>query len=167
MLLLAYGVLGDWHDAEDIAQETLLKAYLAIRRLRDPAVLGSWLRRVTRNGALDALAARRRRPTTVSLAESEQGETPEFPELATLSAEAFSEQAELRRAIGAALAQLDQDSRAALVLHDVYVYTYDEVAARLEIGLSAAKMHIARARLRLRRRLHEERPATAKGRPER
>jgi RNA polymerase sigma-70 factor (ECF subfamily) len=160
-LLLAYRMLGDWHDAEEIAQETLLKAYLHVGRLRDPAVLGSWLRRVTRNRALDTLAARRRRPATVSLTENEQGEAMEFPELATVSAEALSERAELRRTIGAALAQLDPDSRAALVLHAVYGYTYEEVAARLEIGLSAAKMRIARARSRMRCRLHEERPATA------
>lgn len=166
-LLLAYRMLGDWHDAEDIAQEAMLKAYLHMGRLREPLALGAWLRRVARNAALDALAARQRRPALVSLAEHEQGEAPEFPELATASAEAFAERTELRRAIEAALAQLDPGSRAALVLHDVYGYTYEETAARLEIGLSAAKMRIARARSHMRSRLYRERTATATGHRER
>jgi RNA polymerase sigma-70 factor (ECF subfamily) len=154
-LLMAYRILGDWHEAEDLAQESLLKVYLHLDQLRNPAALGAWLRRVTRNGALDMLAARRRRPSTVSLTADEDGEAPWVPALIGDSAEAESGRAEFWRSLRAGLDQLEPGKLAALVLHDVYGYTYDEVAGQLAIGLSATKMRIARARAHMRQALQE------------
>jgi RNA polymerase sigma-70 factor (ECF subfamily) len=155
-LLMAYRMLGDWHEAEDLAQETLLKVFLHFDRLRNPAALGAWLRRVTRNGALDILAARRRRPATVSLTLGDEGEPPWFTTLVADSVEAEAARAEFWQALRAGLDQLESGKSAALVLHDVYGYTCDEIAGQLAIGLSATKMRIARARQQMRQVLQEQ-----------
>lgn len=155
-LRLAYRMLGDWHDAEDLAQEVLLKAYLHVDRLRHQAALGAWLARVTRNAALDLLAARRRRPATLSLGDDKNGElAPALTSLAGPSAEEESERAELWHTLRAGLDRISPDKGAALVLHDVYGYTYHEIAGRYAIGISAVKMRIARARRMMRKSLGE------------
>jgi RNA polymerase sigma-70 factor (ECF subfamily) len=155
-LLLAYKLLGDWHEAEDLAQEALLKVHLHFDGLRHPRAIGSWLYRVTRNAALDMLAARRRRPATVSLAGDPDDERAyECAAIFDASAEEMAERAEFWRALRAGLATLHPETSAALVLHDVYGYTYDEIAGRLAIGVSAAKMRVARPHRQMRCALQE------------
>lgn len=147
VLAIAYRILGNWQDAEDLAQEALLKAYLRLGDLANPAALGPWLRRLTVNACLDAIARRQRRPATVPLSAPDDQELP-APEqaLAVGSAEDAAVRAEEWRDLRATLARLDPGAREALVLREFYGYSYAEIAAMLGLGLSAVKMRVHRAR---------------------
>ena len=57
--LLALGMLAATHDAEDVAQETLLKGFTEIRRLRDPARFGPWILKIARNTCINHLRQRK------------------------------------------------------------------------------------------------------------
>jgi len=157
LLGIAYRILGNWQDAEDLAQEALLKAYLRLGDLSNPAALGPWLRRLTVNACLDALAHRQRRPATVSLTPPDDQEAP-APEraLAVASAEDDAVRAEEWRDLQSTLLRLDPCAREALVLREVYGYSYAEIAAMLDLGLSAVKMRVHRARHAVQRAMHEQ-----------
>lgn len=147
LLGIAYRILGNWQDAEDLAQEALLKAYLRLGDLANPAALGPWLRRLTVNACLDALTRRQRRPATVSLTAPDDQELPAAERaLAVGSAEDAAVRAEEWRDLRATLARLDPGARDALVLREVYGYSYAEIATMLDLGLSAVKMRVHRAR---------------------
>lgn len=156
VLLTAYRILGNWQDAEDLAQEALLKAYLRLGDLVNPASLGAWLRRLTVNACLDALARQQRRPATVSLSVSDEHEAP-LPErlLAVASAEDAAVRAEEWRDLRATLLRLEPGAREALVLREIYGYSYAEIAGMLDLGLSAVKMRVHRARHAVQRAMSE------------
>jgi len=156
LLAIAYRILGNWQDAEDLAQEALLKAYLRLGDLVNPAALGPWLRRLTVNACLDALARRQRRPATVPLAAPDDPEAA-FPArvLAVASAEEAAVRAEEWRDLRATLLRLEPGAREALLLRELYGYSYAEIADMLDLGLSAAKMRVHRARHAVQRALSE------------
>ncbi len=156
VLVTAYRILGNWQDAEDLAQEALLKAYLRLGDLVNPASLGAWLRRLTVNACLDALARQQRRPATVSLTPSDDREAlaPEHL-LAAASAEEAAVRAEEWRDLRTTLLRLDPGAREALVLREIYGYSYAEIAGMLDLGLSAVKMRVHRARHAVQRAMTE------------
>jgi RNA polymerase sigma-70 factor, ECF subfamily len=156
LLAIAYRILGNWQDAEDLAQDALLKAYLRLGDLSNPAALGPWLRRLTVNACLDALARRQRRPATISLTAPDDHEAP-APEraLAVASAEEDAVRAEEWHNLRRTLSRLEPRAREALVLREVYGYSYAEIAAMLDLGLSAVKMRVHRARHAVQRAMAE------------
>lgn len=147
---IAYRMLGDRHEAEDQAQEIFLKIFRSIRRLEDPLTLTAWVSRIATNSCLDALEARRRRPRTAPLEpESPDGdEPPPYADTGALSPEDQALQHELRRCLEHALADMEPQARATLLLRDIEERPYQEIAERLKLGMSAVKMRIHRARLR-------------------
>jgi RNA polymerase sigma-70 factor (ECF subfamily) len=157
VLAIAYRILGNWQDAEDLAQDALLKAYLRLGDLSNPAALGTWLRRLTVNACLDALARRQRRPSTVSLTAPDDQEAP-APEraLAVASAEEDAVRAEEWRDLRQTLSRLEPGAREALVLREIYGYSYAEIAEKLDLGLSAVKMRVHRARHAVQRAITEQ-----------
>ncbi len=156
LLGIAYRILGNWQDAEDLAQEALLKAHLRIGDLANPAALGPWLRRLTVNACLDALTRRQRRPSTISLTAPDDQDAPATERaLAVGSAEEAAVRAEEWRDLRATLAGLDPGARDALVLREVYGYSYAEIATMLDLGLSAVKMRVHRARNAVQRAMNE------------
>lgn len=147
-----YRLMGNPHDAEDLAQEVFVKIYRGIRTLDDPATLNTWIYRITTNACYDALDKRRRSPATDSLTPDDEWDgEPRYADDRTLTPEASALQRELRRCIEATLRELDDDGRAALVLRDVEGRSYQEIAEGLKVGLSAIKMRIHRARLAFQR----------------
>lgn len=162
VLGIAYRILGNWQDAEDLAQEALLKAYLRLGDLANPAALGPWLRRLTVNACLDALTRRQRRPATVSLTAPDDQDAPTAERaLAVGSAEEDAVRAEEWRDLRATLARLEPGARHALVLRDIYGYSYAEIATILDLGLSAVKMRVHRARSAVQRAMGDRHAAWA------
>jgi RNA polymerase sigma-70 factor, ECF subfamily len=154
---VALRLMGNAFDAEDVAQDVLLRAYTRIADLQEGASFPGWIRRIAVNSSLNAL--RRRGRLQVEPLEPRDGGHEAGPVLQLESADATPEDEALSRAlemtIAAALARLPAEQRVAVVLRDMYGYNVAEVAAAQQCGLSAAKMRIVRGRLLLRRLLTE------------
>lgn len=145
---IAYHVLRDWQDAEDVTQDVLLKVYLRLGDLANPGAIRSWLRRITVNACLDLLSYRRRRPATISLTGGEGGDEPAFAEsLRAGSAEDAALRSEEWGVFRDCLGRLDPPAYDALLLRALHGYSYAEIAELRNLSLSAAKMRVHRARL--------------------
>ena len=145
-------MMGNREDAEDCAQEALLKAYGAFSTFRGEARFSTWLYTLVMRTCLDAL---RRRKDDVSLdALREEGYEP-----AGEAAEAYLklEQEERRAALIAALNTLPADFRAVMVLLDLQGLTCREVARVLDVPEGTVKSRASRARRALYRELSNNR----------
>jgi len=144
-------MMGNREDAEDCAQEALLKAYGAFSTFRGEARFSNWLYTLMMRTCLDAL---RRRKDDVSLdALREEGYEP-----AGEAAEAYLklEQEERRAALIAALNTLPADFRAVMVLLDLQGLTCREAARVLDIPEGTVKSRASRARRALYRELSRQ-----------
>lgn len=141
---VAYSVL--WHpqDAEDVVQETFLKAYLNLSTLREPLAFPTWLGRIARRLAQNRQRQLRSRPEVPPLLE-ESAEVLAIPDAAVEAL--LAREAEV--AIATAIAALPEHYRSALVLRLKTGLSYEEIADILEIpvGTVRSRMHAARARL--------------------
>ena len=146
---VAYRILGSRQDAEDQTQEVFLKVYRGITKLKDPETLESWLYQITSNTCLDVLRQQQRRPTVASLSQQTEevdakadvkSTTVTQPEVAALHHE-------LRWCLEQTIHNLHITQRMLIVLRDIEGRSYDDIATILNIGLSAVKMRIHRARL--------------------
>ena len=142
---VAYRVLWNRDDAEDVAQVTFVKAFLRLHQLEDQTKVRPWLLQVAYREAITVLRRRRDVPVDPNdlPVETSAMKGPEE----TAVARAMATQ------ISAALMTLDTDERMAVVLRDVEELPMREVAEVLGIGLSAAKMRVHRGRQSLRQKL--------------
>jgi len=134
-------------DAEDLAQETFIRAFRSLDRFRGDASFKTWLYRIATNVARTHLGKRSKQaPVWEHRLEAE-----EVPEERMAGPEDSVETATIRRqALDRALASLSEDMRLPLVLHDVEGLEYQEIAAVLEIPIGTVMSRIFRARKRLR-----------------
>lgn len=152
---LAMKLLNNPQDAEDVLQETFIKAFRHIDRFDERSSLSTWLFRIATNEAL-MLLRRHKRPM-VSLdepAESEEGEGEPLqivdwcclPEEELLSSEA-------RQHLDQAVEQLPDRLRVVFVLRDLEGLSTEETSQVLNLSLTAVKTRLSRARLHLRQLL--------------
>lgn len=143
-------ITGDRALAEDLAQETFLKAFRSLAAFDATRRLSSWLLRIAHNTAVDAL--RRAKPQALSFeagAESADG----APEPAALDLPDPVEREALGRALEVGLASLRPDYRAAIALRYEEGLSFEEIGQVLGIPESTARSHVHRARRELSRRL--------------
>lgn len=150
----------DPDEAEDLVQETFLRAYRARRRFRGDAPVRVWLRRILHNLAVD----RARRDREIPAGEIEERW---MDDAYTVDAEAVVERAERREELEDALVRLPFIYRSAVLLHDVEGWTVERIAETLGIGVPAAKQRLRRGRMMLVSALASghERRAALKGIP--
>lgn len=128
---------GDAALADDLAQETFLRAYRGLRRFRGGAKLSSWLYRIAYNVFL---SNRQRAPATGVARDGEAGQDP-------------SGDAAMRHDVEQAMRVLKPEERLALTLAYWQGATHEEVAEVLDCPLGTAKSHITRGKEKLRRQL--------------
>ncbi|HKZ84919.1 MAG TPA: bifunctional nuclease domain-containing protein [Anaerolineae bacterium] len=150
---LAMAMLGDFDEAEDVAQEALYQAYFGLDRLRDPARFGAWLCSIAVNLAKMAL---RRRRTTVSLEDLDGGRVARGFRLEDATPESEFEARELRRSVRRAIEQLPEDMRAAVWMRYVEGLSYQEIAGMFGIAPGTLRVQAHRARHKLREALLDE-----------
>lgn len=142
IFLQIYRMVGNVHDAQDLAQEAFIKALQRNEQLKDEKKAAHWLSRIATNTALDFL----RRHGRVTFCEIEYA-----PESHTESPEDELLRNEHRDYLQDALASLTPRERAAFVLRDVEDLPAEEVARRLGCSKATVRSHIANARIKLKR----------------
>ncbi len=149
---LAEGLLHDAAEAEDVVQESFVKALTNMGRFEGRSGIGTWLYRVAYNTAMDRLRKRGR----ATLA-SDDDDLPLPHSLADWSStpEERLLDREARASLDAATDALSAPLRAVFILRDVEGLSTAEAADALGITESAAKVRLHRARLQLRERLSE------------
>lgn len=140
--LLCLRMMGNREDAQDCAQEALLRAFRAFDRFRDDASPKTWLYRIAYNTCIDEL---RRWRGVVSLDTLREGGF-DVPDGAAERAYEQLEQRERYELVKQAVDQLPEDQRAALVLRDFQQLSYEEIAAALQQPEGTIKSRINRAR---------------------
>ncbi len=140
----AYRILGNWADAEDVAQEVFLRLHRHGPSFPNDAAFGSWLYRVTVNLCLDRTRAAR--PAC---------EMPELPSMEK-SAEAAAIREQEKRQLMEALATLPPRERAAVVLREIEGLSTSEVAAAMGSAEATVRSQVARAMGRLREVMSRE-----------
>lgn len=140
-------------DAADVAQETFVRAWKALPKLRSDCAFKGWLYRIALNQAKEALARGSRRAELgigysdePDLGERQIASTTDGPERATL-------RYELADAVGMALSELSPDHRAVIAMRHIEDMEVSEVAKVLNVPQGTVLSRLARARAALRRRL--------------
>ena len=154
-----YRMLGSADEAEDLVQETLLRAWRALERFEPRAQIQTWLYRIATNACLDELERRPRRPEPVD----------PFPDLLPTDAVAPTYDPAARYAIREgmelallrAIQQLPGRQRAVLIFRDVLGWTAPEVAELLESTVTSVNSALQRARATIDRELPATAPAPA------
>jgi RNA polymerase sigma-70 factor (ECF subfamily) len=133
----------DENNAEDLAQEVLVKVFFGLRHFEGRSSFAGWLRRIKVNHCLDHL----RKQTPRSFVGIEEQHVHEFDQLKDLTtARKLAETISDQQLIGEVLDTLPSTLRIPLILCDMDDLSYEEVAQSLGISLSAAKMRIKRGR---------------------
>ena len=136
-------ITGDRNNAEDLAQEVLVKAFFGLPRFEGRSSFAGWLRRIKVNHCLNHL----KKQAGWSLVGIEEQHVREFDQLKDLgTADSLAGAISNHRLIGEVLDSMPSALRIPLLLCDMDELTYEEVAQSLGISLSAAKMRIKRGR---------------------
>src|SRR5438552_13200003 len=150
---LAYRMTGNEHDAEDMVQETFLRAHRQLGRFESRSSLSTWLHRIAANCSLDLLRKRQRRAEEDRAVDLESGEAG----AAVLSHEPAPDQqlyhAEVQQRVERAMDQLTPMERTAFVLRHFEGRSIEEIGTVLGAGPSATKQSIFRAVQKMRRAL--------------
>jgi len=156
---LAYRMLGNAEDAQDVSQEAFLRIYDALPRFRGEASFTTWMYRIVTNVCNDELSRRRRRPPTITELETEDGNGAAPDELLTTgeTAEDSVLRRERHQALHQAITALPPPFRAVLVLYDLQGFSYDEIAEMLRVNIGTVKSRLNRARNTLREKIRGER----------
>jgi RNA polymerase sigma-70 factor (ECF subfamily) len=157
VMTAAHYLVGDAEDAQDVAQEAFLRAYRSLAGFAGQSSFRTWLLAITTNAARSLATHRRAKKRTareVRLDAGAEGEAIDPPEPEGRGCpEGLAMRAELKEALEAAIAGLDQESRSALVLRDLAGESYEAIASAQGLPLGTVKSRIHRARLLLRERL--------------
>jgi RNA polymerase sigma-70 factor (ECF subfamily) len=155
---LLFRMVRDRELAEDLSQETFIKALNAIESYRPEFKFSSWIFKIANNAAIDHL--RRRELDTLSLDGSPHAETPEAMQATALQIGARQESPldaveakELGGAIEQAIGRLRPEYRSCILLRHVEGRAYEEIAEMLDLPLGTVKTYIHRARNELRHAL--------------
>jgi RNA polymerase sigma-70 factor, ECF subfamily len=165
LLAHCYRMLGSAHDAEDVVQETYLRAWRGYQDFESRSSVRTWLYRIATNACLTALAHSSRRVLPSGLgapADDPHADPVPAPDVAWLQAipdawvtivddpaALVASRESLRLALVASLQHLPAQQRAVLLLRDVLAFPAAEVAAMLEVSVTAVKSALQRARARM------------------
>jgi RNA polymerase sigma-70 factor (ECF subfamily) len=144
-------------EAEDIAQEAFIKAYRALPQFRGDSAFYTWLYRIAINTAKNAVVSRDRSPVDYDLDRSSIDESydmqgrlkdSETPEGLVLTDE-------IRQTVNAAIEQLPEDLRTAIVLRELEGLSYEQIASTMGCPVGTVRSRIFRAREAIDHRLRE------------
>ena len=154
---LALRYMKSWEDAEEVAQDVMMKVVRRIDLFRGDSALSSWIYRITFNTAMSRLRnSKHSRPFEVLQSElskdAERSEPFEIADWSGLGDERVM-RAELRAAVAGALTELPDVYRVPVVLRDIQGMTTEEASRVLQVKTQTLKSRLHRGRMMLRERL--------------
>ncbi|HXB55859.1 MAG TPA: sigma-70 family RNA polymerase sigma factor [Vicinamibacteria bacterium] len=138
----AYRMTRNAHDAEDLVQETYLRAYRSFDRYTPGTNIRAWLYTILHRVRTDAVRRLARRPEAVELLEDTLAAPPAQDDLGSE-----------REDVAPALARLPESFRVAVLLRDIDEFSYEEIAQILEVPIGTVMSRIHRGRALLRQAL--------------
>ena len=138
-------------EAEEITQETFLRAHRKLSGLQDPARISPWLYRIATNISYDRLRRSARQPYVDSLSEPKVAASEPVDREPRL--DLLIDQGEMSSCVREYIEALPDTYRAAILLHDVEGLSNPEIARLLGVSLATAKIRVHRARKKLREAL--------------
>jgi RNA polymerase sigma-70 factor (ECF subfamily) len=138
---LAFRVTGNRQDAEDVVQETFIKAYRSRERFDERAVLSSWLHRIATNAAIDLLRKRRRQRADAEDALDDHAGLA----VADPDPERRAWGGEIHDRVRRAMARLNEKEKAAFVLRHLQGMSIEEIGRVTKTGTNTTKNLIFRA----------------------
>lgn len=156
---LAYRMMGNYDDANDLAQETFLRAFRAIGGFRGDASFSTWISHIVTNLCRDELRKRYR----ISVESLEQevclGDAEVKKQIPSTDPgpDEIYEKYELQQELQELLSTLSPEFRLALVLRDIQGFSYQEIAEQMECSLGTVKSRINRARNFLKEKILQQR----------
>jgi RNA polymerase sigma-70 factor, ECF subfamily len=150
---LAFRMTGNESDAEDVVQETFLRAYRQLGKFDERASIGTWLYRIAANYAFDLLRARNRRDARRAVAEEDAADPVFSVPSSDPAPDRLAWSGEVRERVAEAMNQLSPAERLAFVLRHFEGRGIEEISQALGCQPGAAKHSIFRAVQKLRRAL--------------
>jgi RNA polymerase sigma-70 factor (ECF subfamily) len=152
---LAWRMTGNEIDAEDIVQETFLRAWKQMSRFDGRASLGTWLHRICANCSLDHIRARKRKQESMAMPDSSEDATDPMANVPHYgpSPERLAQSSEITAILLPALDGLSEMERTAFVMRHYEGLPIEEISRALGVEAGAAKHSVFRAVQKLRRAL--------------
>jgi RNA polymerase sigma-70 factor (ECF subfamily) len=150
---LAYRMTGNEQDAEDLVQETFLRAFKQLKNFDGRAAFGTWLHRICVNRSLDTLRARKTRKEVSQPLTDDSVNWLDRVAAPQPSPERWTHSGEITGLLEPALQQLSESERIAFVLRHYEDQPIEEIARTLGVRTNAAKHSVFRAVQKLRRML--------------
>lgn len=150
---IAYRMIGNYDDANELAQEVLLKAFRSIRSFKGDSLFSTWIYKVTANVCLDEIRRRKKR-MVVSLDEEieyNDGEVKRQIPDKSPTPDVEAETNELKKAVNKSIQELPDDYRSMIVLRDIQGFSYDEISKIVNCPEGTVKSRINRARQALKK----------------
>ena len=144
---LAYRITGNEQDAEDVVQESFIRAYRQLGRFEARAHFGTWLHRIVANCSVDLIRSRRARYDHASADALDPADQPETDDP---NPERLAASAQIQRTVAAAMTELSPLERAAFTLRHYEGRSIAEIGKTLGLGTSATKHSVFRAVRKLR-----------------
>jgi RNA polymerase sigma-70 factor, ECF subfamily len=142
---LAHRMTGSPQDAEDVVQETFLKAYKQLSRFESRANFGTWLHRIAVNCSIDLIRSRPHRETGHDTSDLDQFSAADGDRPAHASPERLMLSAEVQDRVTAAMSSLSRMERAAFVLRHFEGQSIEEISRMLGLKTNATKHSVFRA----------------------
>ncbi|WP_236904913.1 RNA polymerase sigma factor [Clostridium formicaceticum] len=143
---IAYRILGNLEDANDMTQEALVKVYRSIHNFKGNSSFSTWLYSIVNNVCIDFI--RKNKKTKLLYIDGQQEEgayTKELPDEMN-TPECLFEKNEVKKMIHDAINQLNYEQRKIIVLRDIQGFSYQEIAEILDISVGTVKSRINRGR---------------------
>lgn len=154
----ALRMTGNVQDAEDLVQETFLRAYKFFDKFKKGTNCKAWLFKIMKNNFINRFRKKSREPSTVSFEQIEgaQGLEPQGPSVPSYEFELSPDLEELvEDDVKYALESLPEEFRMAVVLSDISGFSYKEVAEIMDTPVGTVRSRLSRARSALQKKLHD------------
>jgi len=142
---IAYRMLGNLEDANDVTQEALVKVYKYLPKFKGDSKFSTWLYSIVTNTSIDYMRKNRKADVVYLDKKEDDKMKKEIPDN-TNSPEQLLEKNEIKRVIHDSINKLSREHRTVIILRDIQGFSYEEIANILNCSVGTVKSRISRAR---------------------